>query len=265
MSDVFWFGTLPLWAVLLTVTGTSLAAIAAGAWTARLVARSHDEEDIRSTINLVSGSLLAMLAFTLAFTFNMAASRFDTRKDLLLQEVNAIETAYLRMDFISEPHRSTAQALLREYVAARVALLRGEVGLDEAINTSDRIQAALWETALGLIRSGRDTPTTSLVVASLNEMFDLQTMRITYGVQYLIPGTIWITLGGITLASMFHFGLSLPPSSKAGVLSVLALTAAFGLLITLIADLDSATGLIQISQQPLLDLDARLSRSAPPS
>ena len=59
-----------------------------------------EKED--STINTIVGANLALLAFIIAFTFSIATSRFDARKLYLLQEVNAIETAWLRSDLIRE-------------------------------------------------------------------------------------------------------------------------------------------------------------------
>ena len=80
--------------------------------------RPHHEKD--APVGAVVGATLGLLAFLLAFTFGMAASRYDTRRQLVLQEANAIGTTYLRADMLPEPQRSEIRNLLREYAALRV-------------------------------------------------------------------------------------------------------------------------------------------------
>ena len=65
-------------------------------------------------------AVLALLAFLLTFTFGMAASRFEARRQVLLDEANAIGTAYLRAALLSDPQRAEIRKLLREYVDVRL-------------------------------------------------------------------------------------------------------------------------------------------------
>ena len=62
---------------------------------------------------------LGLLAFILAFTFGLAASRFDSRMQVLLDEANAIGTTYLRAGMLPEQGKQI-RALLREYADARL-------------------------------------------------------------------------------------------------------------------------------------------------
>ena len=85
------------------------------------------------------GTTIGLLAFLLAFTFGMAASRYDTRKQLVLQEADAIGTTYLRADFLQEPQRSNIRNLLREYAALRVQGV-GELMTKDAMAQSGALQ-----------------------------------------------------------------------------------------------------------------------------
>jgi len=67
-------------------------------------------------VSSMAGAILGLLAFMLAFTFGMVASRYDARKALVRDEANAIRTAWLRSDFLTEPNRGAAAGLLRDYV-----------------------------------------------------------------------------------------------------------------------------------------------------
>ena len=60
---------------------------------------------IQAPVGAIVGAILGLLAFLLAFTFGMAASRFETRRELVLDEANAIGTTYLRAALLPEPHR----------------------------------------------------------------------------------------------------------------------------------------------------------------
>ena len=73
-------------------------------------------------IGTVLGASLGLLAFFLASTFNMAVSRYDARKILVLEEANDIETTYPRAKLLSESYRTGAQDLLRKYVNIRAQI-----------------------------------------------------------------------------------------------------------------------------------------------
>src|SRR6476469_4098614 len=71
---------------------------------------------------MLVGSILALLAFLLAVTMGMAADRFDARRAIVLDEANAIGTAYLRAGYLPQPASDQARELLREYVPLRIVV-----------------------------------------------------------------------------------------------------------------------------------------------
>jgi uncharacterized membrane protein len=77
-----------------------------------------------SNITTLESAILGLLALMLAFTFSMALSRFEARRDALLNEANAIGTTALRARLLPEPHRSETLKLLREYVLCVPKTLR---------------------------------------------------------------------------------------------------------------------------------------------
>jgi hypothetical protein len=83
--------------------------------------KKHLKEDQETSVSAVVGPTTAMLAFLLAFTFGLTASRFDAKRALLLEEINAIGTTFLRTSLIPEPHGAAVRALLKEYVDPNVA------------------------------------------------------------------------------------------------------------------------------------------------
>src|SRR5262245_20377290 len=76
----------------------------------------------------VEASLLGLLGLLLAFTFSGAASRFDTRREMIVHEANAIGTVWARLDLLDSPSRTTIQGLVREYVDQRLAIYDAPAG-----------------------------------------------------------------------------------------------------------------------------------------
>jgi hypothetical protein len=72
----------------------------------------------------VEGAIFGLLGLLVAFTFSGASARFDTRRDLIVEETNAIGSAYLRLDLLSAEAQSALQALFRQYVDVRLAVYR---------------------------------------------------------------------------------------------------------------------------------------------
>ena len=243
---------LPLWGLFLAIVALVLAAIEGGH---RLGSfrNSQPGREKEAPVGAMVGAMLGLLAFMLAFTFGMAASRFDTRKQLVLDEANAIGTTYLRTAMLPE-RRDEIRALLRSYVDTRLEAVRsGRVAVE--ILRSEDIQGRLWSAATAVGLQHPDSIVVGLFVASLNEVIDLHAKRVTAGLRNRIPGAIWVallTIATLSLAAMgYHAGLVGTVRSLAFI--VVAVT--FSAVIALIADLDRPQeGSLTVSQQALIDV-----------
>lgn len=251
---------LPLWALYLITAGIILLSIEVG-WRLGNYRRLHAKEEKKAPISAAVGATLGLLAFLLAFTFGMAATRYDTRKQNVLLEANAIGTTYLRADFLSEQRREEARSLLREYTALRAGGLTAIMS-SQGMEKTAALQNRLW--AIGESEVGeKDTVSTGLFIQTLNDMIDLDEVRVT-GLRNRIPDTIWLMLFMVAIFSMvamgYEFGLAGARSWAVTILMVIVFTT----VITLIADLDrSQSGLLQVSPQPLLDLLNKIGTPTP--
>jgi hypothetical protein len=257
----FWLEKIPLWGVFCLTVVIVLFSIWIGAFLGNRKRRQPDHQD-ESSLSSIIGATLGLLAFMLAFTFGIAAERYQTRKQLLLDEVNAIGTTFLRARLLQEPHRSEVQKLLREYVDIRVHLAketpkRQFEEFKEILSRSEAMQNQLWSHAVALAEADRSSEVDALFISSLNEVIDFHNSRITV-LQYHIPTLIWYVLFFITILSMatvgYQAGLSGQSSIKIGI--VLALT--FSSVIFLITDLDRVTGNLRVNQQPMFDLQKQM-------
>src|SRR6516165_12643534 len=132
---------LPLWALFIFILLVVLLSVEFGYRLGKYRRRRREEEK-EAPLGTMVGAELALLAFILAFTFGLAAARFDTRRQVLLDEANAIGTTYLRAGMLPE-RGEQIRGLLREYVGVRLDAVRsGNVA--EGIRQSENIQHQLW-------------------------------------------------------------------------------------------------------------------------
>jgi hypothetical protein len=208
------------------------------------------------------GATLGLLAFILAFTFGLAAARFDARRQVLLDEANAIGTTYLRAGMLPE-RAEEIRGLLRDYVRARLdAIQSGNIA--EGVRRSENIQHQLWTEAETVGGKNPNSILVGLFVQSLNETIDLHAKRVQAGLRSRIPGAIWLGLfavAALSLATMgYHAGLSGTRRS----LAIVAVAFTFSVVIELIADLDRPReGVLRVSQQALLDVQRSMNAPGP--
>ena len=255
--SISWVNSIPLpvlaIATLLIVLVSLELGFRVGRWRRERSGTEHD-----STLGGVVGATLGLVAFLLAFTFGMAASRFEDRRQVLVEEVNALDAAYLRADLIEEPYRSNAHRILREYVALRLDEARNN-DLAQDIERPEQLQKELWKQVVAMNMAGPATTTKALFVESVNQVIEAQAKR-TDMARHPIPSTIWLGLYLITIVAMakvgYQSGVSGPRRSTA--MPSLALT--FTLVFVLIADLDRPLqGLLKISQQAMMDLQRKVA------
>lgn len=245
--------SLPLVLVFILTLALVLLAVEVGyrLGLARQKSATHEKE---APVGAMVGATLGLLAFLLAFTFGMGAQFFQAKREVMLDEANAIGTTYLRTSFLPAGDRETARDLLREYVDIRVnAALTGDA--QGAMARSVEIHDTLWAGASAQMNDDRDSIATGLYIEALNELIDLHSKRITVALRSPIPSTIWYALYAIAFFAFgtmgYHGGLSAANRSFA----TLAVAFIFSAVIWLIADLDtSQEGTLRVSQQAMIDL-----------
>ena len=251
---------LPLWALGIITVVIVLLSVELG-WRLGNRNRQRAEKEKDAPIGAVVGATLGLLAFLLAFTFGMAATRYETRRSVVLQESNAIGTTYLRADFLPEPQRAETRSLLREYAALRVqgaSTIMSPEGMAKAAALHDR----LWAAAATADKK-TDPVMVGLFIQSLNETIDLDAVRVA-ALRNQVPDIIWYSLYIITIFTMAEIGYQFGLSGTRSWIVTILLAFVFTAVILLIADLDRPQqGLLQVSQQALSDLLNKIGPSSP--
>src|SRR5215213_1844467 len=104
---------IPLWLLFVATTLLVVATIEVGYLLGK-TARRASEDEKESPVSAIAGTVLGLLAFILAFTFGIVADRYDARKALVVEQANAIRTAYSRSDFLPTPSRDEAKGLYND-------------------------------------------------------------------------------------------------------------------------------------------------------
>jgi hypothetical protein len=243
------FGLAPLLLFLLCFLGL-WAASCLGAWLRRGAVAS---EARRTDVGLIVAATLTLLGLLIGFTFSMAASRYDQRKNLEEAEANAIGTEYLRADLLAPADRTTVRDLLRKYVELRVRFYLARESELAGINAETaRMQAELWSAVAGPAMRQPD-PVMALVVSGMNDVINAQgyTQAAWWN---RIPATAAVLIVVIGLFCCVLVGYSLHSiAPRNGLLVILPLFVATAF--TLIADIDAPRrGLIQVAPTNLLSL-----------
>jgi len=197
-------------------------------------------------------SVLGLLALLLGFTFSIALSRYEARRELVVKEANAIGTTWLRMQMLDADERARMEALLRRYVDARIAFGSAR-SADEELKQNQRtesLQNELWRALMAAIAPFRDSPRASLLVTTTNESIDLAAERFAARQAHIPPRTLRMVLVFALLAAGM-VGYERGSQRKAATLLFLLLSLAA----TLVIDLDRpSTGMINVPQEPMLNL-----------
>ena len=252
---------IPMWVLFAATIIVVVIAIEAGHRLGDAVhRRSEDEKE--PPVSAKMAAILGLLAFILVFAFGIVYDRYDNRRELVRNEANAIGTAYLRSDFMSEPDRSKTRKLFREYLDTRIAAAKSR-NFDQTqkvLTESNRIQHQLWDMAVVNAFKDMNSDVAALYIDSLNQVIDIHALRVAVGLQARIPAGIWLVLYILVFLGMFGVGYQTAIAGSARrswATPILAF--AFSLVIVLIVSLDRPqSGFITVSQQPLIDLRASM-------
>jgi len=123
------------------------------------------------------GSVLGLLGLLLAFSFGMVLNRYESRRELVTKEANAIGTAYLRAQLLDEPYRGRLSNLLVDYTENRIELSKQEAVGGDRLARNDQLLTDIWTAVRASRESAFAHGLTTALLISYNEVIDLDTER----------------------------------------------------------------------------------------
>jgi hypothetical protein len=197
----------------------------------------------------MDGAVFALFGLLIAFTFSGAASRFDDRRALVVQEANAIGTAWLRVDLLPPAAQAEVRPLYPAYVEARLAAYRAVpdmAAVKAALDRGNALQARIWKASMTAARADGNPGVISTVAGSLNDMIDITTTRQAATMMHP-PLAVYLLLFGMGLAASLVAGFSLGRSEVRSWLHVLVYAGAIAASVYVILDLEfPRLGLIRV-------------------
>ena len=217
------------------------------------------DESRTAQSGVVLGAMLTLSGFLIGFTFSMAGGQFDNRREIVIDDANAIGTAFLRTTQLPEPYRSNSQRLFGDYVERRATLF--EDAPQEQMARSERIQSELWANATEVARLD-PTPVTAIYIQALNEMIDIHGKRVYVELFMRIPDAVVATLSVLSLLTMALTGYLLGLRGKRWGLPTGLMILTYATVFVIVVDLDRPVhGLFSVDNTPIVELRQKVQAS----
>ena len=249
----FTFSTVPITLVLFAAM---LALLEVGR---RFGARRPGADRGGAGIATIEASVFGLMGLLIAFTFSGASSRFEARRALIVEEANAIGTAWLRLELIPAGAQPALRQLFRSYLDARLETYRSlaDQEASRAIHVrAVELQTGIWTTAVAACREPGMQQATMLLLPALNEMIDIVTTR-SMATQFHQPSIIFAVLVLLALAASLLAGYGIVDATQRRWIPMIGFAAFTTLAIYVIIDLEYPRyGLIRVdaADQVLVDL-----------
>ncbi len=224
---------------------------------------SQDIEKVSGALSVVEGALFGLMGLVIAFTFSGAASRFDERRHLIVEEANDIGTAYLRLDVLAKESQPQIREMMRRYVDARIQTYRVLPDYDAAlvqIAKANEIQREIWNHAVGATSEATNPQAAMILLPALNEMFDIANTRFWAG-QIHPPPLIFGLLGVLALVCALLAGYGMAGRTTRSWIHIVAFAIILTLTVYVIVDMEyPRMGFIRVDSfdQALVDVRAAM-------
>jgi hypothetical protein len=196
------------------------------------------EESAGSAFGAMENAVFGLMGLLIAFTFSGAASRLDARRRLIAEETNAIGTAYLRIDLLPSARQEALRESFRRYLDARLVFF-SKLGDPTAARAEmfrfTALQQEIWSLAIKACQEAPSPLTTSLVMPSLNTMFDIATTR-AVALQIHPPPIIFVLLGVLPLICSLLAGFDAAARKSRSLIHMLGFAAVLSITVYVILD-----------------------------
>jgi hypothetical protein len=220
--------------------------------------RGNLEADEREDLGVVEAASLTLLGLIIGFSFSMAVSRYDQRKNCEEAEANAIGTEYLRADLLPPADAARVRALLRNYLDQRILFFKthDDRQLQQINAATAQLQTDLWS-AVRAPAAAQPIGVAVLAISGMNDVFNSQgyTQAAWWN---RIPTAAWGLMAAIAICCNLLIGYG-AHRNKAKTILILVLPLVVSISFFLIADIDSPRGgIIQVRPQNLESLSQSL-------
>ena len=223
--------------------------------------RRQETEQDRTNLGTIESALFAVFGLLMALTFTGAASRFNEKRLLIAEEVNAVQTAYLRLELLPKEQKLGLQELFRRYVDSRLEAYRrmpDHGAAAAALADAEKLQKLIWASAVTATElQGAHPDAGKLLLPALNNMIDITTVR-TMSMQIHPPTIVYVLLFTVGLMCSLLAGYRMASAEHRSWLHILGFSVITVVVVYVILDLDYLReGLIRLQTADQLMVKAR--------
>lgn len=211
----------------------------AGSLRRRHVRQLHEED--RTDLGVIVAASLTLLGLIIGFTFSMAVTRYDQRKNYEAAEANAIGTEYARAGLLPAAEAAKVRGLLTNYLTQRIQFYttRDSHQLEKINAAKQQLQNELWSIVQNRAAQ-QPTPIVALAVSGMNDV--LNSEAYTQAAWWnRIPTGAWILMSAIGICCSYLVGFSARPT-EVRLRRFFVLPLLISISLFLIADIDSPRG-----------------------
>ena len=249
--------SIPQWIIGVVTLVLLILAVEIGYWIGR-IAKVEMTQPMKNQISTIQTAILTIFIFLLGFTFAMALTRFDNRKQMVVKESNAIGTAVLRSKLLPENQRAKMIELFKEYINIEFSITsRANVPLKERKEQNQkakRLQTLMWDEACAATENNPLSIPAGLFAISVNQLIDIKTER-DIAISNHVPEIVLLALllfAALAIGILgYANGLVATHARYPTIILCIVITISF----MLIMDIDRPNrGLANVSQESMIDL-----------
>ena len=198
-----------------------------------------DKEGSRAGIGTVEGALLALLGLLIAFSFSGAASRFDVRRQQIVDEASNISSAYSLIELLPPETQEPLRASFRQYLDARLEAYRKmpDLAAKSELDRSTALQNEIWSQAVAATSGSQYQNADLLVLPAIGKVINISTQR-TAALYTHPPAIIFIMLGGLMLIGALLSGYGMASAKSRNWTHTIAFAVILSLTFYVIRDLE---------------------------
>lgn len=228
--------------------------------------RRKSRDSVRSLMSGTGAAMLGLLGLLLGFSLSMAVSRWDARRDVIVNEANAIGTLWLRAGLLEKPLRDDLRENLRAYTDARVALggSRGNrTALRAARSESESLHAWIWSVIERANGPDRHNAVLSSLITAANELIDIHELRLA-SIENFLPAPLFLLLLTVAAVAMGFLAWAFGAANQGGRTAVIMLSFLIGAVLLLIMDVNRPQrGRINVGVDSLQRVGASMAGPTP--
>jgi hypothetical protein len=221
-----------------------------------------DPEGARTGIGAIEGAVFGLLGLLIAFTFSGAAERMNMRRSLIVQETNAIGTAWLRFDLLPADSQPVLRQQFRDYTDLRIAYyhdLHDTASAQQENARATELQLQIWQNSVAAVAKMSAPALGVSLLQALNEVIDITTTR-HVAMKTHPPLVIYLMLGLLTLISALFIGFGMAGNGKRNWLHSIGYALVMVSALYVILDFEfPRAGIIRIEQFDQIMLEQRKS------